>query len=152
MSRTPTSVYLPKELRAKLQRAADAQARSASSLIAEAVRAKFARSEEGADPITLRHIGRLETRVDKCVRDTILIKETLLLFVRVWLEHNPPLEEHLADSAAASASARFERFLDIIAAGIDSGRSLAYFEPAHIDGAPGAADVDAVLHAPGAGS
>jgi hypothetical protein len=47
--------------------------------------------------------------------------------VRVWLEHNPPIEEHLEDSAAASAAARFERFLDFIANSIDSGRSLEHF-------------------------
>lgn len=132
MTGSATSVYLPSELRSKVLRAADAQGRSASSIIVEAVRAKLARGEEGADPVTLRHIARLETRIDKTVRDGMLIKETLLLLVRVWLEHNPPIDEHLADSAAASAAARFERFLDLVAASIDSGQSLAHFEPHRI--------------------
>ena len=90
MTGSATSVYLPSDLRSKVQRAADAQGRSASSIIVEAVRVKLARGEDGADPVTLRHIARLEARIDKAVRDGMLMKETLLLFVRVWLEHNPP--------------------------------------------------------------
>lgn len=132
MTGSATSVYLPGELRAKVMRAASAQGRSASSVIVDAVRTRLARGEEGADAVTLRHIARLEMRIDKAVRDAMLVKETLLLFVRVWLEHNPPIDEHLADSAAASASARFERFLDLVAASIDSGQSLAHFEPGRI--------------------
>ena len=123
-----TSVYLPSELRAKVDRAADARGCSASSVIVEAVRFKFARKEEAAQGVTLGHLARVEARVDKAVRDNALIKETLLLFVRVWLEHNPPLDEHLEESAAASASARFERFLDYVANSIDSGKSSAHIQ------------------------
>lgn len=139
MGGAATSVYLPSELRQKVDRLADAQGRSASSVIVEAVRFKLARKDEAAQGLTIGHITRLEARIDKAVRDGALIKETLLLFVRVWLEHNPPIEEHLEDSAAASASARFERFLDYVANSIDSGRSVAHFEPhgatEHINGA-----------------
>ncbi|MFZ2028829.1 MAG: hypothetical protein WAU68_00855 [Vitreimonas sp.] len=139
MAGPATSVYLPGDLRAKVDRAADAQGRSASSVIVEAVRFKFARKDEAAQGVTVGHLTRLEKRLDKSIRDGALIKETLLLFVRVWLEHNPPLEEHLEVSAAASAAARFERFLDYVANSIDSGRSLAHFDAEqgveHINGA-----------------
>ncbi len=140
MQAAATTVYLPSELRAKVARMADAQGRSASSVIVEAVRFRLGRQEQGIEPLSRRDIARLESRIDKVVRDGALIKETLLLFVRVWLEHNPPLEEHLEASAAASAAARFERFLDYIANSIDSGRSLAHFEPdapqvEHVNGA-----------------
>jgi hypothetical protein len=53
------------------------------------------------------------------------MKECLLLFVRVWLEYNPPLDEEIADSAAASAAARFERFLDVLMKGLSPGGSIA---------------------------
>lgn len=129
MQASATTVYLPSDLRAKVARLADAQGRSASSVVVEAVRFKFARNDQPAEGVTVRHLARLEARIDKAVRDGQLVKETLLLFVRVWLEHNPPLEEHLEDAAAASAAARFERFLDYVASSIDSGRSLAVFEP-----------------------
>jgi hypothetical protein len=136
MAGSATSVYLPSDLRAKVDRLADARGVSASSVIVEAVRFKLARKEEeNAQAVTVGHITRLEARVDKAVRDGMLLKETLLLFVRVWLEHNPPLDEHLEESAAASASARFERFLDYVANSIDSGRSMALFSPSAEQGA-----------------
>jgi hypothetical protein len=52
------------------------------------------------------------------------LKECVLLFVRVWLEHNPPIDDDLEESAAASAEARFERFLDLAANGLTSGQPL----------------------------
>lgn len=130
MAGLATSVYLPSDLRAQVVRHADARGVSASSVIVEAVRFKFARKEDGAEPLNVRHVARMETRLDKAIRDGMLMKETLLLFVRVWLEHNPPLDEAIEDAAAASAAARFERFLDVVANAIDSGRSLSIFEPA----------------------
>ena len=56
--------------------------------------------------------------------DQALVKETLFVFVRVWLEHNPPIDEALEDSAAASAEARFERFLQMVANALRGGRSI----------------------------
>ncbi|MBK6705705.1 MAG: hypothetical protein IPG56_19445 [Caulobacteraceae bacterium] len=73
-----------------------------------------------------RQLNRLETRVDKVQRDQALMKESLLLvFVRVWLEHNPPIDDAVAESIAASAEARSERFLDLVAQGLSPGRSIA---------------------------
>ena len=125
MSGPATSVYLPSELRAKVVRLADAQGRSASSVIVEAVRTKLARGEQASDTLSAHQLRRIDARLDKVVRDTMLVKESLLLFVRVWLEHSPPLDESIEDAAAASAAARFERFLDYVANSIDAGRSVA---------------------------
>ncbi|MFT3727846.1 MAG: hypothetical protein QM759_08495 [Terricaulis sp.] len=127
MGGSATSVYLPSDLRAKVDGLASARGCSASSVVVGAVRAALARKEEQTQAISVAHITRLEARMDKAVRDGALMKETLLLFVRVWLEHNPPLDEQFEESAAASAAARFERFLDYVANSIDSGRSLAHF-------------------------
>jgi hypothetical protein len=127
MPGAPTSVYLPADLRAKVVRQADAQGRSASSVIVEAVRCKLARKEESPDGGVVHRIARLEQRLDKAIRDGAMIKESVLLFIRVWLEHNPPLDEHIEESAAASAAARFERFLDYVANAIDAGRSIEHF-------------------------
>lgn len=129
MRGTPTSVYLPADLRAKVTRLADAQGRSASSVVVDAVRQKLARAENaGGENVALSHrVARIEQRLEKVIRDGAMVKESVLLFVRVWLEHNPPLDEAIEESAAASASARFERFLDFVANAIDSGRSYEFF-------------------------
>jgi predicted transcriptional regulator len=127
MGGAATSVYLPSDLRDKVVRMADAQGRSASSVIVEAVRFRYARKEEAADIGLAHRVARMEQRLDKAIRDGVMIKESVLLFIRVWLEHNPPLDEHIEESAAASAAARFERFLDYVANGIDAGRSVEHF-------------------------
>lgn len=144
MRGAPTSVYLPPDLRAQAARLADAQGRSLSSVVVESVRFRFARKDDAAENGLVHRIARLEQRLDKSIRDGVMMKESLLLFVRVWLEHNPPLDEHIEDSAAASAAARFERFLDYVATAIDSGRSIELFvapaaaadEAAHNGAAP----------------
>jgi hypothetical protein len=124
MPEPATSVYLPIDLRNKVVRIAEAQGRSTSSVIVEAVRLRLARPEPNADSLSVHQLRRIETRLDKAIRDTMLVKESLLLFVRVWLEHTPPLDEAIEDAAAASAAARFERFLDYVANSIDAGRSV----------------------------
>ena len=89
-------------------------------LIAEMVQLRVAASSEAAkaaeDETTRRQLHRLEVRFDRLIWEQLQIKECLLLFVRVWLEHNPPLEPDLEESLAMSAEARFERFLDILGA------------------------------------
>jgi hypothetical protein len=111
--------YLDADLAREVARIARAQGRSESSFIADAVRATLAKGSEAvvraAAETQTRRLNRIEARMDKLFRDQALMKESLLLFVRVWLEHNPPLDETIADSAAMSAEVRFERFLDLAA-------------------------------------
>ena len=129
MSMTAVKTYLEPELARELSRMARAQGRSESSIIAEAVRTRFAAQSEGVleagKESQRRQLNRLELRMEKILRDQAMMKECLLLFVRVWLEYNPPLDEEIADSAAASAAARFERFLDILMKGLSPGGSIA---------------------------
>ncbi|MDZ4777125.1 MAG: hypothetical protein SGJ23_10105 [Alphaproteobacteria bacterium] len=137
------TIYMPGDLEDRIGDIATRQGRSVSSIIVEAVQARYGRKDgEQIDP-ALRQVARMEARLDKAIRDNIMVKEALLLFVRVWLEHNPPLDEHLEESAAASAAARFERFLDFVAQAISSGRSLAIFEPANTSPSNGALEEEA---------
>jgi len=119
MSAIAIKTYLEADVAREVARIARAQGRSESSLIADAVRATLAKGSEAvaraAAETQARRLNRIEQRLDKLFRDQALMKESLLLFVRVWLEHNPMLEDAVADSAAASAEARFERFLDLAA-------------------------------------
>jgi hypothetical protein len=124
MARGGITVYLPRDLEARVRKSARAQHRSESSVVAEAVKARFERGEgvareEGSE----RRLNRLDLRLDKAIGESLIVKEILLLFVRVWFEHNPPLDEDVEESAAASAEARFARFLDLVAQALGAGRS-----------------------------
>jgi hypothetical protein len=137
MNLTGIRTYLEPDLAREVSRTARAQGRSESSLIAEVLRARFAADSPGAAATSAeaqkRQLNRLETRIDKLQRDQALMKESLFVFVRVWLEHNPPIDDAIVESIAASAEARFERFLDLVAQGLSPGRSIANGEAA-IDG------------------
>lgn len=137
MNLTGIRTYLEPDLAREVSRAARAQGRSESSLIAEVLRARFAADSPGAATTSAeaqkRQLNRLETRIDKLQRDQVLMKESLFVFVRVWLEHNPPIDDAIVESIAASAEARFERFLDLVAQGLAPGRSMANGDAA-IDG------------------
>jgi predicted transcriptional regulator len=129
MRTTSIKTYLDVDLARAVTRLARAQGRSESAIVAEAVRGRFAEQSEAflaaAKESQKRQLNRLELRMEKVLRDQAMMKECLLLFVRVWLEYNPPLDEEVADSAAASAAARFERFLDILMKGLSPGGSIA---------------------------
>lgn len=125
MPRSGITVYLPRALEERIQLMAKEQHRSESSLVAEAVKARFERKAADGDANTERQRLRTDARLDKAIGEILIFKEVLLLFVRVWLEHNPPIDESLEESAAASADARFERFLDYVAQGLAPGKSIA---------------------------
>lgn len=129
MSATGVRTYLEPDLAREVARCARAQGRSESAVIAEAVRLKFAAGAEAvrqaAAETHKRQLNRIEARLDKAMRDQAVVKECLFAFARIWLEHNPPLEDDIADSMAASAAARFERFLDLVAASLERGGSIA---------------------------
>ena len=118
MSRAPMKTYLDEGLAAAVSRLAAVQNRSESAIIADAVRARFASASDAAGKADgetqKRQLNRLEARFDKIIWDLTQTKQAMLLFVRVWLEHNPPLDPEIEDSAGASAEARFERFLDLL--------------------------------------
>lgn len=126
MPRKGITVYLTRDLEVKIEKIARDQHRSESSVIAEAVRARFSgRDGDLLPPLTdQRAANRLDARLDKVIGEGLIVKEVLLLFIRVWLEHNPPIDEAQEDAAAASAEARFERFLEMVANALKGGRAL----------------------------
>lgn len=127
MARNGVTVYLPRDLELKIRRIAKDQHRSDSSVVAEAVKARYERNQFTNDAIeesARRQISRVDARLSKAIGETLIVKEIVLLFIRVWLEHNPPVEEALEESAAASAEARFDRFLDVVANALAPGQSL----------------------------
>ena len=109
--------YVEPELARKVSRMAERQGRSESAFVAAALRAYVAGSAEGpartAGDNQKRQLGRIEDEVLKILPEQEIQTELLLTFVKVWLEHNPPLPPAIEASLAASADARFDRFLDI---------------------------------------
>ncbi len=125
MARGGITVYLPRDLETRIRKIARDQHRSESSVVAEAVKARFERGDTSVkDESADRRLSRVDLRLDKAIGESLIIKEILLLFVRVWLEHNPPIDEEMEESAAASAEARFERFLDFVTQALGPGKSL----------------------------
>jgi hypothetical protein len=118
MSTVPMKTYLDPELARVVSRTAAAQGRSDSAVIADAIRSRFASNSPDAlsaqESTAKRQLGRIESRIETMIWEQSQVKACLLLFIRVWLEHNPPLEPEVEDSAAASAEARFARFLDLL--------------------------------------
>lgn len=125
MPRTGITVYLPRDLEGRIQRMAKDQSRSESSVVADAVKARFDRRQPENEDALRRQVSRNDARLDKAIGEILILKEVVLLYIRVWLEHNPPIDESLEESAAASAEARFERFLDFVAQGLSPGKSIA---------------------------
>ena len=121
--------YLEPDLAREVTRLARAFGRSESSIIAEAVRTRVTgnadQASSAARETQRRQLNRIELRLDKLLHDHALMKECLLLFVRVWLEYNPPMNDSEAQAAAASATARFDRFLDLLMKGLTPGQSIA---------------------------
>ncbi len=145
MRQKPVRAYLSPELAEEVARRAQAQGRSESSIIAEAVRSRLAATSEDAQnaetETVRRQLNRLEARLDKLIWEQLQAKECLLLFIRVWLEHNPPLDAELEESAAISAEARFERFLVLLTNTLNTGGTATGIEAgsqhngAHLEGA-----------------
>ncbi len=117
MRSTRRKTSIDPALAAELSRRARAQGRPESRLIADAIGMMLSDKTEAAikaDEATVkRQLNRIEARLDALFAKQASLQEHLLLFVRVWLEHNPPLDDDLADAAAMSAQARFEHFLDL---------------------------------------
>lgn len=83
MPRTGITVYLPRQLEERIAQTAKAEQRSESSIIAEAVKAKFDGRLQDAVAISLRNGAKIEARLDKLIGEILITKEVMLLFVRV---------------------------------------------------------------------
>ncbi len=60
-------------------------------------------------------LDRMDKRDAGRAHELALIKEALLLFVRVWLDYAGPLEDSEDPDAEADSEARFEEFVQALA-------------------------------------
>lgn len=105
-------LYLDEALTEQLELLARAPGGSKSAIVADALRAHFAR--RGArlldDPLKLR-LDRISTQLGRIERDGQVLLESLALFVRYQLNVTPPLAEN---DKAGRAVGR-DRFLAFVA-------------------------------------
>lgn len=71
-----------------------------------------------ADTVKAR-LDRLDKRDHARARELALIKEIVLLFVRVWFEYAGPLDDEDPD-ASANAEIRFQGFLEMLAGQVET--------------------------------
>lgn len=125
MPRVGITVYLPPDLEAQVLRVAKTRDLSASGIIASAVKALFADNPNGVPEGVSRQLARIESRLNKVTRDVDILKEALLLYVRVWVAHNPPIDEGAQDMNADSDEARFQLYLTYLRDGLEPHASVA---------------------------
>jgi len=97
--------------------------------MAEAAVAAFVDPEQ-KEIATLRRLGKTERQLDRLTRDSNISGEAFMVYVWLWLAANPPLPETVAVAARASATERYDEFMETL------GRRLAKGKPAAMAGRP----------------
>ncbi|PZO55828.1 MAG: hypothetical protein DCF16_01800 [Alphaproteobacteria bacterium] len=119
------TIYLEPDLARALDTEAHIRGLPTTRAAADALRRVFLdeKDEAVADTVKMR-LDRVEKREVVRAREITIIKETLLLFIRVWLEHTPPPREETLDATNAVAERRFQSFLELLAESLAPGRTL----------------------------
>lgn len=123
--RRKVTIYLEADLARALDKDADTRGLATTRAAADALRRILLDEKDTAvaDTVKMR-LDRVEKREVVRARELKIIKETLLLFIRVWIEHNPAPEEDVQEVNRAFAEERFTAFLDLLAESLQPGRSL----------------------------
>ncbi len=87
--------------------------RQPMSIMAEAAVAAFVDPEQ-KEAGTVRRLGRIERQLDRLARDTNISVEAFMVYVWLWLSANPPLPEQAAAAARASATERYDQFMETL--------------------------------------
>ena len=112
MKKARLTVYLDPPILDRLSTLAGRKNQSLS-LIAEAAISASVNPEEPASVI-IRRWARVERQIERSGRDTHITVETLTLFIWYWLANNPPLPEPSLIAAKASATERFDNFMEAL--------------------------------------
>lgn len=109
------SAYLDPDLKRRLADFADRREQSAS-LIAEAAIASFLSpdADERKEAAIVKRLDRLERSLLRIERDLEITNETLVLFIRSWLNSIVPLPENAQVVARAQGAERYERFIEAL--------------------------------------
>lgn len=72
-----------------------------------------------------RRIDRVVRQLEQLDRSVEIGNEALALFVRLWLNANPPLPDGVMASAQAQGKERYDAFVQALARRLDTGERLA---------------------------
>ena len=119
------TIYLEDDLARALDVDARLRGLAVTRAAADAMRRIYLDDKDPAvaDTVKMR-LDRVEKREVVRAREIAIIKETLLLFIRVWLEHNPAPDEETLPTTHALAERRFQSFLELLAESLQPGRTL----------------------------
>lgn len=123
--RKKLTIYLEDDLARALDVDARLRGLPVTRAAADAMRRIYLDEKDAAvaDTVKMR-LDRVEKREVVRARELAIVKETLLLFIRVWLEHNPAPDEETLPATHALAERRFQSFLDLLAESLQPGRTL----------------------------
>lgn len=124
-SKKKLTVYLEDDLARALDVDARLRGLPVTRAAADAMRRIYLDEKDAAvaDTVKMR-LDRVEKREVVRARELTIVKETLLLFIRVWLEHNPAPDEETLPATHALAERRFQSFLELLAESLQPGRTL----------------------------
>lgn len=117
-------LYLDEDLTAWLERLGSKPGTSKSAIVSDALRDYLnRRATREVDDLLKIRLDRIGTQLGRIERDSLVLLETLSLFVRYQLTVTAPLPE--ADKAAqAVGRERFRRFVDQVGRQLATGRSI----------------------------
>ena len=112
MKKIRLTVYLDPVVHDNLCAYAGAR-RQPLSIMAEAAVAAFVDPRQ-READTVRRLGRIERQLDRLARDSNISVEAFMVYVWLWLGANPPLPEQVAAAARASATERYDQFMETL--------------------------------------
>lgn len=117
-------LYLDEDLTAQLERLGSKPGTSKSAIVSDALRDYLnRRATRQVDDLLKVRLDRMSNQLGRIERDSLVLLETLSLFVRYQLTITAPLPE--ADKAAqAVGRERFRRFVDQVGRQLATGRSI----------------------------
>lgn len=112
MKKIRLTVYLDPAVYDNLRAYAGSR-RQPLSVVAEAAVAAFVDPEQ-KEAATARRLSRIERQLERLARDTNISVEAFMVYVWLWLGANPPLPEQVAAAAQASATDRYDQFMETL--------------------------------------
>lgn len=90
------------------------------SIIEAALREFLGKTEQ--EEILLKKMDRLSRQLENIRREQRTVLEVLSSFIRVYLTHEQEIPEHEKTAAELKGARRFARFMDLVAAELDSNK------------------------------